>query len=238
MKTKMIAAGLLAAASAFSVNTATAATPVEVTANIGVSNAYVFRGAIFGDDAQVSGGVDLSIGNFYAGTWISSQGGEGAGEEIDVYGGFAFDAGSIGVDLGYIYYGFPNGTDGNESGGSLNVSEIYGGLSFPFGLDTYVWIAPSGTDGDNEDEYVYLDLNYGFALTENTGVYLHYGYIQGFGDANDDDADDSELTASDYAVGLTIDDFFLQVSYRDDYTTESDVEQQYVVGWSKEFSVK
>lgn len=230
MNKKMIAAGLMAAAS---IGTATA---VEVTANIGVSSAYVFRGTPFGDDAAISGGVDMSAGAFYAGTWISSQGGiaGGGGEELDLYAGAAFEVGDIGLDFGYIYYAFPS----EETGGGNNVSEIYAGVSFPFGLDTYLWVAPSGVDGVPDDEYLYLDVNYSMGITSNTSFYAHFGLYQGFGDANDDDAGTAELSTADYAVGFTVDDFFIQVSYLDDYQVNNDEEPQYIVGWSKEFTVK
>lgn len=232
MKNKILLAGALAAASFGFAGTTAQAEELEVSANIGVASAYVFRGGVFGDDAQVSGGVDASYGMFYAGTWLSSQGNEG-GEEVDLYAGITLPVGDIGLDFGYIYYAFPSADGGNStSGAGNNVSEIYAGASFPFGLDTYIWFAPSGVDGVDDDEYVYLDINYGMGLTENTGVYFHYGYLEGLGDANEDN------DASDFAVGFTVDDFFIQASYLDDYTTGNDAEPQYIVGWSKEFAVK
>ena len=48
----------------------------EVTGNIGVASQYIFRGISFGDP-QVSGGIDYAgDSGIYAGTWISSAGGE------------------------------------------------------------------------------------------------------------------------------------------------------------------
>ena len=118
----------------------------EVSANIGVASQYVFRGLVFGDP-QVSGGLDWSGGNFYAGTWISSAVGE---QEVDFYGGWANDL----LDVGYIYYWFP---DGNDSGGTTNYgSEVYAGIaSGPFSAKA--WYAPAGFTGVDDDEYVYVE---------------------------------------------------------------------------------
>lgn len=232
--TTTILAGALAAASFGTAQ----ANELEVTANIGVASAYVFRGDVFGDDAQVSGGLDASYGMFYAGTWLSSQGDStGEGEEVDIYAGISIPVGEISLDFGYIYYAFPGAQDAQFESGAGNVSEIYVGASFPFGLDTYIWFAPSGEDGTDDDEYVYFDINYGLDLTENTSVYFHYGYIQGLGDANDDDSN-AEKSVSDFAVGLAVDDFFIQASYSDNYTEGNDIEPQYIVGWGTEFAVK
>src|SRR5512145_3332091 len=47
--------------------------PCTVSANVGVTTDYVFRGiSQSGEDAAVQGGVDLTCGKFYLGTWASS----------------------------------------------------------------------------------------------------------------------------------------------------------------------
>ncbi|MGJ8668887.1 MAG: TorF family putative porin [Oceanococcus sp.] len=171
----------------------------EVSGNIGVASQYVFRGLVFGDP-QVSGGVDWSGGGFYAGTWISSAAGE---QEVDFYGGWANDL----LDVGYIYYWFP---DGNDSGGTVNYgSEVYAGIaSGPFSAKA--WYAPAGFTGVDDDEYVYVEAALELGLSEKASLTFHVGATEGLGDAvKDADA------VIDYSVTLGMGDMFLMVSDTD-----------------------
>jgi hypothetical protein len=62
--------------------------PCTVSANVGYTTDYVFRGiSQSNEDAAVQGGVDFACGRFYIGTWGSSIA-FGNGTEIDVYGGY------------------------------------------------------------------------------------------------------------------------------------------------------
>lgn len=81
--------------------------------NAAVTSNYVFRGVsqVGGYDPAVQGGLDLTYGPAYLGTWASNvKFGDGTDAEIDVYGGvkpavsgFSFDFGVI----GYLYPGAP-----------------------------------------------------------------------------------------------------------------------------------
>lgn len=222
MSKKALVAGAVLAASTLGASVAQA----EVTANIGVASSYLFRGDVFGDDAAVSGGIDWSHGSVYAGTWLSSQGGGGAGEEVDVYFGFAPGI----FDLGYIYYQFQP-----HDMGAGDAHEVYFGVN-PGSGSIYVWAG--GVFAAPDDEYVYLEANYNVGLTENTSLDFHAGLFHGFGDAYDTASNDS-VTNYDLSTTLNIDDFFATVSYKENERATSDTEEfQYLVGWSKEFMVK
>jgi uncharacterized protein (TIGR02001 family) len=81
--------------------------PCTVSANVGYTTDYVFRGiSQTNEEAAVQGGVDLTCGRFYLGTWGSSIA-FGNGTEIDIYGGFRTTTGPINWDLGFIYYSYP-----------------------------------------------------------------------------------------------------------------------------------
>jgi uncharacterized protein (TIGR02001 family) len=82
--------------------------PCTVSANVGYTTEYMFRGIsqTGKGDAAVQGGVDLTCGRFYVGTWGSSIA-FGNGTEMDVYGGFRGKTGPINWDLGVIYYAYP-----------------------------------------------------------------------------------------------------------------------------------
>ena len=131
-KTMFLAASMLTAAT-FSSSVALAESPL--TANINVTNNYLFRGVTqTADQAAVQGGIDYAHSSgFYAGTWLSNvsatsdtSGGGGnfygnnGNYEQDLYAGFGFDAGPVGLDVGYIKYMYPV-----DSATKADYDEIY-----------------------------------------------------------------------------------------------------------------
>ena len=136
----------------------------EVEGSFGVATEYVFRGVTSGDP-QVWGALDWSHSSgLYSGMWISntSAGGAGSGnEEVDYYAGYAFDAGAVSLDFGGIYYAFPS----QPSQANTGITEVYAGLTAGM-FSGYLWYAPAGIDGPDDDEYAYLDLNLDIPVSE------------------------------------------------------------------------
>lgn len=164
----------------------------EVSGNIGVASQYIFRGLSFGDP-QVSGGIDWSEGNLYAGTWISSAAGE---QEVDFYGGWANDL----LDIGYIYYYFP------DAAGTEDAAEVYASLaSGPF--SAAVWYAPSGFSNTDDDEYAYVEANLDIGLTPKATLSVHLGVTELMGDAYSGDT-----SLLDYGLTLGFGDLYVMVS--------------------------
>ena len=68
----------------------------ELSANIGVTSNYLWRGVTQTDDgAAIQGGIDWSHDSgFYLGTWASNidWGVGSSGVEVDFYGGYAGDS--------------------------------------------------------------------------------------------------------------------------------------------------
>lgn len=101
-----------------------------VTGNVGVVSNYLFRGVeqSLTSDAAVQGGLDFShASGFYAGTWVSNTeflGYNGAlvSYETDLYAGYAFKAGDVGLDVGVLYYYYRDDT-------ALNTLEAYVGAT-------------------------------------------------------------------------------------------------------------
>jgi uncharacterized protein (TIGR02001 family) len=101
-----------------------------VTGNVGAVSNYLFRGVeqSLTSDAAVQGGLDWTHeSGFYAGTWISNTefvGYNGAlvSYETDVYGGYTFKVGGIGLDAGLMYYYYRDDT-------GLNTLEAYLGAT-------------------------------------------------------------------------------------------------------------
>jgi uncharacterized protein (TIGR02001 family) len=108
--------------------------------NVGVASSYQFRGVNqnIDDTGQVFGGVDLSAGSFYVGTWLSNVDfGSKANLEVDLYAGYKPQVGPVTLDIGVLAYTYPQessllvyegkvaGTVATESGVSLTGSVFY-----------------------------------------------------------------------------------------------------------------
>ena len=71
---------------------------VEYSGNVALTTDYHWRGDTqSSQDFAIQGGFDLAVGGFYAGTWASSIAGD-ADMELDVYAGYGFEAGGVGLD--------------------------------------------------------------------------------------------------------------------------------------------
>jgi uncharacterized protein (TIGR02001 family) len=94
----------------------TSVAQAEISANIGATSNYMWRGVSQTDDAAaIQGGVDFSAENgFYAGTWLSnidfgSTTSDSKGAEVDVYLGFANELkNGWNYDVGAIRYIYPS----------------------------------------------------------------------------------------------------------------------------------
>lgn len=135
----------------------------SVSANMSVTSDYLWRGSSLSNgDAAVQGGLDYDGGNFYAGVWVSTLGTQSfidgssasAGEEVDLYIGTNFN----GLDLGIIKYELL----------STEVTEIYAGYSIN-GFDLYY------AQDEEESDYDYLSVSYGFDINESITASLTYG---------------------------------------------------------------
>lgn len=160
MKNKLSRASLLAIAMVSAAGTAAA--QGEVSANIAVTNDYVWRGVSQTDNgAAIQGGVDYTNGGFYVGAWASNVDfGSDADIEVDLYGGFrgAFTD-ALSWDVGVIGYFYPGEDD-------LDFVELKAGLGYSveavsFGAAVYY-------DPDNKNTYV-----------EGTGAYAFSEKLSG-----------------------------------------------------------
>ncbi len=174
----------------------------ELSGNVGIASQYIFRGVSYGDP-QVSGGVDWSHGSgLYAGSWISSAAGE---QEVDFYGGWANEL----VDVGYIYYYFPDDINGAGNQGTADAQEVYASVSSgPFGAA--IWYGFNGFNGTDDDEYLYVEGNLDLPLTDKINLGLHIGLNEGTGAIYD--APGVESSFIDYAVTLGFGDLYVMAS--------------------------
>ncbi len=145
---------------------------VAVTGNVALATDYAFRGISQTDEnPAVQGGLDLTSGNFYAGTWASNInfGTGGANMELDVYGGFKTALGPVNLDIGGVGYLYPGASD---DAAELDYWEIYARPSIPlsdnFTLGGAIYYSPEFT-GESGDGF-YYEVN--GALTVNEALSL------------------------------------------------------------------
>lgn len=195
----------------------------EISANIGATSNYLWRGVTqTNDDAAVQGGVDYAHDSgFYLGTWASNVTG---GQELDLYGGFGGEFSEVGYDIGLIQYIYPNfsNSDFTEAYGSLSYGPVTAGLAYTVSGEN------NGGAFDDGDLYYYVsastDLGDGWGLGGTIG---HYDFDNaGAGDYSHGQVDVSK-SAGDFG------DFTFSISKAGKKTGNSDIIP--MVSWSKSF---
>ena len=227
-KKTLLATAVLAAA------TTTGVAQAEVSANIGVTSDYIWRGVSqSGEAASVSGGIDYADeSGFYAGTWVGSLSAEDddgfGGSEVDLYFGYGGESGAVSYDVGYIYYAYPSqdNTDFGEIYGSVGIGAFSGGLA----LTTNNGSANDGAQFAEGDLYYHVgvagDLSADWTIGFTIGGYVY-----------DDPADDGSTLDDyihynlDFGTSTDVGDFTFTL-----FTTDADDEDvRAVVSWGKGF---
>ncbi|MGE0775349.1 MAG: TorF family putative porin [Sphingomonadaceae bacterium] len=159
-------------------------TGITVSGNAAVVSDYRFRGvSLSGGDFAIQGGIDVGHSSgFYVGTWGSSLEGKAnpyGGTELDVYGGWSGEVSSgITVDVGLLYYLYPNGIGGAD----LDYFEPYASIAGTIGpVEATVGVAyawDQASLGSEDNLYVYGDLSAGIPGTA-LSVSAHLGYTDG-----------------------------------------------------------
>ena len=215
----------IAMAAAVAAALTSGAASAEVTANAGIFSNYIWRGVTQTSDAAAGqGGIDWGHkSGLYAGTWVSNVDFDGTGQsgyEMDVYGGFAGEAGGFGYDLGVITYQYP--TDPTNS----NFTEVYATGSI-VGITAGLWYTvdkASGLSDPRGDDDIYLygaydfshkDIDYSLYIgnyafdADSTADYTHYGASigkDGFSLAVDkNDIDGGNADNVRFTVGYSVD---------------------------------
>ena len=154
------------------------------SADITVSNMYLWRGQNLSTPGPaISGGLSYSADSgLYAGAWTSSEGAAGS-YETDLYFGYGGEVSGLGYDVSYWEYLYPETGDATTNMSDTDASEVVLSLSYAgFGFGAYIQ-----ADSDN-DKNNYYTLSYGvdkFSVTfgmwdlENPGneySHLTFGY--------------------------------------------------------------
>lgn len=208
---KLVLATAIAAGTFGAISTASA---VEVSANAALTTDYKFRGVSQTQSGPAfQGGFDADFGNgFYVGNWnsnISFTGTEGAGLEMDFYGGYAGEVNGVSYDVGalkYYYEGLPNTSpdaDTLELYGNVGYNGFSLGVSYSVGDDYFALSQAGVTPSSNTDlsGSTYVKLGYEYALSEKLSLAASYG-ITSY--AEDVVAGAGRVDGyTDYSVGVT-----------------------------------
>ncbi len=187
----------------------------DVTANVGVTSNYLWRGvSLSGEAAAVSGGVDYShASGAYAGVWQSSEGASGSAE-TDAYVGFAGEAEGISYDVGYVSFMYP------QTNPSADFAEVYLSVGYEFAEFYYANSSDIVLGTGEGSDYMALTLSY----DKFSVVYGDYSF--------DDSSND--YTHVDLGVALT-DELSLTYSQSD---ITGDDDGRLVIAYGLEFDVK
>jgi uncharacterized protein (TIGR02001 family) len=177
MHKTVLATALAAAVALPGLASAQATSPHSISGNMGIFSDYRFRGVsqTFGQPA-IQGGIDYShASGFYLGNWNSNVSGANYTDgsiEMDFYGGYKFDAGPIGLDVGLLQYYYP-GAD--SAGVKYDTTEAYIAGSWKwftlkYSVTTGDWFGVANSDGSG-----YLDLSASYEVAPKLTLSAHYG---------------------------------------------------------------
>lgn len=175
---------------------ASSASAAGVSANVGLTTDYLFRGISQTNNAPaIQGGFDYDDpSGFYVGTWESNIAFAGT-LESDWYFGYKGNATKdLGYSVGYIYYYYPKQST-MSPGPNVSFGEVNAGLSYK-GLSAGV--SYSNNFSLDTGKALYYNVGYDFSLPNDIGLSLHYGY-----QTIDDNVDWGTPDYADYSIGLS-----------------------------------
>ncbi len=190
LKSKLLLAVLATSSAAFA-QTAPAAPETTISYNVGVVSEYRYRGqAQTKGDPALQGGVDYANANgFYLGAWgstikwIKDSGTTTAGQstkgpfELDIYGGYKFEAAGVGFDVGYLRYEYLGNTlKNNPTYTNANTDEIYGAATYGVTTLKYSYALSDLFGNANSKGSVYWDLSATFDLGNGYSLVPHAGH--------------------------------------------------------------
>ena len=188
------------------------AIPGTFSADVAITNDYVYRGAsqtdehpalqggIYWSNGLKSGGQEVSLDLGVWGSNVDFNDGDRASVEIDYTAGLSTEVEGVGLGIGYIYYSYP----GSGSALNYNFHEFNASISKDFEVAsvgaTFNW-SPNFF-GDVGDAY-YYDFGVDIPLPHKFTISAHLG-IQQFDRGDQDDYVDWSVGISRPIKGLDV----------------------------------
>ncbi len=187
---------------------------IEISANVGFSSEYSFRGiAQSNENPAIQGGFDITHDSgLYIGTWgsnVNFNDGNEAQLEVDIYGGYNGSVSNFNYGVGVIYYSYP----GADS--SLNYDFWEAALSLGYDFDVFSASASVNFSpeyfGDSGNA-VYYSAGVDLPLPADFSLSSHIGY-----QTIDDNAAFGVPDYADWSIGLgyKLSGFDLSLKYVD-----------------------
>jgi uncharacterized protein (TIGR02001 family) len=168
--------------------------------NVGAVTDYRYRGISQSRlKPALQGGADFAHkSGFYLGTWASTikwvkDGGGDANVEVDLYGGYKFTAGPVGLDVGALRYLYPN----SSLPISPNTTELYVAGTWGPATLKYSHATTNLFGFANSKRSGYLDLSATFDLGNGFSLTPHIGHQKV--------KNNSPFSYTDYSVALGYD---------------------------------
>jgi uncharacterized protein (TIGR02001 family) len=174
----------------------TFANAVSVSGNAAIQTDYIWRGMTQnGGENSVNVGLDVDFENgFYVGTWGATVGVGNSNLELDYYGGYTFEMGGIGVNIGAIQVKY----DGDNQ---YDFSENYIALSLPMNVGLHY------SEGDELGDYA--EISWGMDVGAGS-LAIAYGDMDSSNGAADGGSHTTigySIPAGDLTVDLSYSDF-------------------------------
>ncbi len=159
------------------------ASQAGVTANIGYTSNYIFRGVEQTNTGSGSAGLDYeNDSGFYAGTWVADV---DSGLETDLYAGFGTSFNGIDLGIGATYYGYTEAAF-DKPYQEVNLSAGFSGVSFSYDLGQHLKAGAGNKDVDYNHmsistDYKALSFTLGkydpdTSASNDANTYLNVGY--------------------------------------------------------------
>lgn len=167
MKKSILSIALVASFAATSVSTSANAEGLAgvegLSANVGYTSKYFYRG-IYQSDSSASAGLDYEKGNFSIGTWAADV---EDGIEVDVYAsyGFEFDSG-LALSIGATTYQYTG--DFDSAYNEVNLGASYGIFSLEYSVGVHEEDKGLGIE---ESDYDFIAVT----LEGESGLYATFG---------------------------------------------------------------
>ena len=168
---------------------------ISVSGNAAIQTDYIWRGMTQNNgENSVNVGLDVDFENgFYVGTWGAAVGVGNSNLELDYYGGYTFEMGGIGVNIGAIQVKY-------HGDNQYDFSENYIALSLPMNVGLHF------SEGDELGDYA--EISWGMDVGAGS-LAIAYGDM----DSSNGNADGGSHTTIGYSIPAG--DLTVDLSYSD-----------------------